>query len=111
MKRIRKLEKTLKVPPEEVVQCEGELREAKIVVVKARRIHHRASSLKLDDNFNVIGGKENTPALIMAFMNQGEIPELSPEEPEKQAEVSTSSPVLLTTIMPALTSDLCVLKD
>lgn len=88
MRRLRKLEKQLKVPLEDVTECVGELRQADTVVVKAMRIHHRASSLKLDENFNVINGKENTPSIITALMNQGDVQMEPSEAADKPAEVS-----------------------
>jgi len=63
LRRLRKLEKKLKVPPEDCAVCEGELRSAATVVLSAKRIHHCASSLQLDAAGNVLNkDKENASA-------------------------------------------------
>jgi hypothetical protein len=68
------------------VQCEGELREAVVVNVKAKRIFHRASSLKLDAAGYPIKDKEN--ASIDSFLNRPANRETPMAADESQAEVS-----------------------
>ncbi|RXW24676.1 hypothetical protein EST38_g1186 [Candolleomyces aberdarensis] len=84
VKRLRILEKRMKTPPEECVQCEGELREAVVVNVKAKRIFHRASSLKLDAAGYPIKDKEN--ASIDSFLNRPANRETPMAADEGQAE-------------------------
>lgn len=70
LRRVRRLEKQLNIPPEDRTHCEGELRKADEVIIKAKRIHHRASSLKVDTAGNVIKDKENTPS-VDTYFNTG----------------------------------------
>ncbi|KAJ2913276.1 hypothetical protein MD484_g7127, partial [Candolleomyces efflorescens] len=89
VKRLRLLEKRLKTPPEDCVQCEGELREAVVVNVKAKRIFHRASSLKLDAAGYPIKDKEN--ASIESFLNRPANRETPTATDESQRELLRKS--------------------
>ncbi|KAJ2927884.1 hypothetical protein H1R20_g9205, partial [Candolleomyces eurysporus] len=90
VKRLRILEKRMKTPPEECVQCEGELREAVVVNVKAKRIFHRASSLRLDAAGYPIKDKEN--ASIDSFLNRPANRETPMAADEGQAESHPTAP-------------------
>lgn len=59
IRRLRRLEKMLKVPDEECAVCEGELRFPSSVTVMAKRIYHSEHSLKLDATGKAIKNKEN----------------------------------------------------
>ncbi|TFK20357.1 hypothetical protein FA15DRAFT_696981 [Coprinopsis marcescibilis] len=63
LRRLRRLEKRLKVPPEECAVCEGELRKAETVVITAKRIFHRETSIKLDNMGKPMTNKENIPSI------------------------------------------------
>ncbi|RDB22242.1 Fanconi-associated nuclease 1 [Hypsizygus marmoreus] len=56
VRRLRRLEKKLKVPVEERCRCEGELRMANTVSFSAERLFTTAASLKLDANGRPIDG-------------------------------------------------------
>ncbi|KAF5386729.1 hypothetical protein D9615_001528 [Tricholomella constricta] len=60
VRRLRRLEKRLKVPEEERAICEGELRKASVVVFSAERLHTTSKSLKLDGNGRPMDGNGAT---------------------------------------------------
>lgn len=85
MRRLRRLEKQLKIPPEDRAWCERELRKADVVTVRAKRIHHRASSLKLDTSGNVLN--KTTPG-VDSYFRKAVGDGLQMVEDEKPPEVS-----------------------
>lgn len=59
LRRLQKLERTLKIPEDERVQCEGELREPIVKEVRAARV--KPDPLKPNLLGQVTKGKENKP--------------------------------------------------
>lgn len=94
MRRLLRLEKQLKVPPEERSQCAAELRTANVVELKATRIH----PLLFDAMGRPINGKENTPeGGLQAFFAVSK----DSSDGEKPDQVSTKfTPILFAIFQP-----------
>ncbi|KAF9025775.1 hypothetical protein BDZ89DRAFT_1068019 [Hymenopellis radicata] len=64
LRRLQKLEKTLKVPEDERATCEGELKEPVVIEVRASRV--KSDPLKLNQLGQLMKGKENRPVASLA---------------------------------------------
>ena len=85
LRRLRRLEKRLKVPEDECAVCEGELREAEIVTLTAIRIHNPQSNL---------AGKSKNKENISLFFAKNALGSKHSGQPEVSREVLVHFPSL-----------------